>query len=389
MRSEELPTLQEINKEREEKLGFTTGSAAAAAARAAALMLKEKEKISRVELATPAGIKLRLEVVDAWLGSGEASAAVIKNAGDDPDITDGIRIEAHLQEKADIEGVRIEAGEGVGTVTEPGLAVEEGRPAVNPVPRRMITEEVKKILLSEERDGKADWGYAVTISVPEGEEVAGNTFNPRLGIEGGISILGTTGIVEPMSDKAYKDSLALKVSQSVASGRRRLVLVFGNYGRSEAEKLGFAGERVVRMSNYVGFMLEKCCENGVEDILLLGHLGKLIKVAAGIFNTHSSIADARLETLAAYTAAQGGSQDLVREILTSSTSEGAAEIIREAEKEEVFSVLAEKIVERVEERCDCEMKTAAALFSMECGILAAAGNSELLSAEKGLKEYVR
>lgn len=378
--------------------GFTTGSAAAAAAKAATIMLLEGKKVESVRIDTPADIELDLSIADCRHEKGEVEALVKKDAGDDPDVTDGLLIGARVERNPQSKGLKITGGRGVGKVTKPGLAVSPGEPAINPVPLEMIKKEVKRAAagISDsggreiENDGSSgshDPGLRVTVFVPRGEEVAEKTFNPRLGIEGGISILGTTGIVEPMSDKAYKDSLALKLSQIAAGGYSRIVLVFGNRGKNRAKKAGFSPKRTVRMSNYVGFMLEKCCQEEIEEALLLGTPGKLVKVAAGIFNTHSSVADGRLETLAAYSAAAGGSSELADKILRTSTAEQAVKIIQdEGPGERVFFTLMEKVVERASQRIECDLKLAAALFSAEKGFLAAAGEGELL---RRLKENGR
>ncbi len=375
--------------------GFTTGSAAAGAAKAAALMLFTQKEVSTIEISTPAEIAIKLKITRSNFTEDRAKAVIIKKSGEDPDVTDGMEIAALVEIIPEVEGIKITAGDGVGTVTKPGLAVEEGEPAINPVPRRMIREEIKKIwqqteqkqtkiMDSDENNNEiSSYGLKVTISAPGGKKVAENTFNPRLGIKGGISILGTTGIVEPMSDKAYKDSLALKLSQARAQGWQKFVLVFGNYGKEMAREKGFPEEQIIRMSNYVGFMLEECCQENVNEILLMGQIGKLVKVAAGIFNTHSQIADARLETIAAYSAAMGAKALTVKKILNVNTSEEAVEIIVNNNLQEVFGMLAEKILERIEIYIDCDIKLGAVLFSLKSGILAVKGNTELL---KGLGE---
>ncbi|SDM05338.1 cobalt-precorrin-5B (C(1))-methyltransferase CbiD [Halarsenatibacter silvermanii] len=378
MDRERKTNLAEENRDRDLKKGFTTGSAAAAAARAAALMIRDQQRYDRVEIDTPAGIRLELELADADFSAETARASIIKDAGDDPDITDGLEIAVRLELCSDNEITAIEAGSGVGTVTEPGLPVDPGEPAINPVPRQMITEQVENIL--------GQTGCRVIVSAPGGEELTRQTFNPRLGIEGGISILGTSGLVEPMSDKAYRESLALELSQAAARGRKKVVLVFGNYSRDKALDLGFAEDIIIRMSNFVGFMLEKSCEEDLEEILLIGQLGKLVKVAAGVFNTHSSTADARLETLAAYSASLGLGSQNVREILSCGTSEEAAEIIEREDLQEVYPLLAEKIVERAGQRCGCDLKIGAVIFSMRTGLLGSAGGISLLDNLEGARE---
>ncbi len=347
------------------KKGYTTGSTAAAAAKAAVKSLLNQKEVKKVEIDTPAGVKLNLEVADIELKSGAkreiARASVIKDAGDDPDVTDGLKIFAkvELSDRAEIE---VLGGKGVGKVTKPGLAVEVGKAAINPVPHKMIKKEIKKLV----PEGK---GAKVIIEVPKGEELAQETLNPQLGIVGGISILGTTGIVEPMSKRAYRDSLVLAIDQALAVGEEELVFVFGNYGKNTAIELGFKKEQIVRMSNFVGFMLKKAVEKGVKKIILIGHIGKLVKVAAGIFNTHSQVADARRETIAAYTAFLGGSQSLIKNILAANTAEETVALIKESQLDKVFNLLAKRAAKRAEEHVKKELKIKGIIFSMQKGVL--------------------
>ncbi|MCK8825529.1 cobalt-precorrin-5B (C(1))-methyltransferase CbiD [Fuchsiella alkaliacetigena] len=345
--------------------GYTTGTAAAGAAKAATETLFSGQVVEEVKVDTPAGIVVNLVIQKVEEVAGEVSCTVIKDGGDDPDITHGLEIVAVATE---IEsGIEIEGGQGVGRVTKPGLPVEVGKPAINPVPRKMILEQVKQALPS-------DKGVQITIEVPAGEKKAQKTLNPRLGIEGGISILGTTGIVEPMSKKAFRESLVLAIDQALAQGYQELVFIFGNYGKRQAEAMGVATDRWVKMSNFVGYMLDRALEKGVKKIILLGHLGKLVKVAAGIFDTHSSVADARMETIAAYAASQGATQKLVQEILAANTSEECIEILQKADfNKPFFDLLAAQVVKRAKQRVEEEIEIGAILFSMAGDILGKAG----------------
>ncbi|MCK8826469.1 cobalt-precorrin-5B (C(1))-methyltransferase CbiD [Natroniella acetigena] len=343
------------------KRGYTTGSAAVAAAKAATKMLMTEQEVKTIKIDTPAEIELELEVVKTSYNDQQATASIIKDGGDDPDVTDGLEIVAHV-ELLDSPKIELDGGQGVGQVTKPGLATEVGEVAINPVPRKMIIDEVKKVLPAER-------GAKIVIEVPKGEETATKTLNPQLGIEGGISILGTTGIVEPISEQAYKDSLVLAIDQALATGEEELVFVFGNYGKRMAAKLGYQPEQVIRMSNFVGFMLKYAVEKGVSELTLIGHLGKLVKVAAGIFNTHSYVADARRETIAAYTAASGGQQELIKQILAANTAEETIELLKEAELTEVFDLLAKRVAIRAEEYVKGELEVRSLLFSMEEEVL--------------------
>lgn len=321
--------------------GYTTGSCAAAAAKAATFMLTTGQELSEVEIDTPAGIRLKLPITDVVFINDSVSCSVVKDGGDDPDVTNGLKIFAEARFTKDL-GVSIKGGQGVGVITFPGLKAPVGQPAINPVPLKMINKEVLEVL----PEGK---GIEIAISVPEGEEVAKSTYNPKLGIVGGISILGTTGIVNPMSEEAWKDSLELELKVLTSSGRKCLVYTFGNYGEDFTKtKLDIDTSKVIKISNFVGFMLDKAVEQNVDKILLIGHMGKLVKVSAGIFQTHSRIADARMEILTAYAALDGASGDILMKISKCKTTDAAVEIINA----EGFIGVYKRIVENVSTRCN-------------------------------------
>ncbi|MBA1334353.1 MAG: Cobalt-precorrin-5B (C1)-methyltransferase [Firmicutes bacterium] len=300
--------------------GYTTGTCAAAAAKAAAYMLVNNVRLEKVHIDTPAGIRLELSVSDVLLEEGFAECSIVKDGGDDPDVTTGLRIFARA-ELTDDGRIVVKAGEGIGTVTLPGLKVEVGKPAINPVPMQMIKKAAAEAL----PEGK---GVVITLRIPGGEEAAKKTYNPKLGIIGGLSIIGTRGIVEPMSEEAWKDALALELNVLRNRGHRSCVFAFGNYGEDFAiNELGIKEDRIIKIGNYVGFMLDKAVECGIEKLLLVGHLGKLVKVAAGIFHTHSRVADARMEVLSAYAGLEGAAHEIIRRIYDCRTTGEAASII--------------------------------------------------------------
>jgi cobalt-precorrin-5B (C1)-methyltransferase len=320
--------------------GITTGTCATAGAKAATQLLLTNQAVSEVVVDLPSGQKIRVPVKDLAKEGDIAYCTVIKDGGDDPDITHGLPIVAQVQLTTDNEIV-IQGGPGVGQVTKPGLQIPPNQAAINPVPRRMIKDNVGQLL-------NPGQGALITISVPGGEEKALHTMNPQLGILGGISILGTTGIVEPMSEEAFKNSLVVRVRQVKALGYDTLILVPGRIGEKAAqEKYNLPEELMAQMSNFVGFMLEKGAQEGFKKILIIGHLGKTVKLASGIFHTHSRIADGRLETIAAWLGTLGAKPNFLKEILTQVTTEGAVNLIRKQGYEEVFEILARK----GEERC--------------------------------------
>ena len=311
------------------RYGWTTGSCAAAAAKAAALMLFSGEEFRQVRLMTPKGIELYLDVEDVTRLPDRVECAVRKYSGDDPDVTDGLLIYAKV-EKGDEEssGLRVilDGGIGVGRVTKPGLEQQIGQAAINKVPRRMITEEVERICRACGYCGE----MKVTISIPDGEETAKKTFNPRLGIVGGLSVLGTSGIVEPMSEKALTDTIYLEMKMLRESGYSCCYAVPGNYGMDFlTDQLGINPDLAVKCSNYVGDTIDDAKLLGMKGLLLIGHVGKFIKLAAGVMNTHSRTADCRMEVFASHAAMAGADAAVVKEIMACLNTTEAVKILKE------------------------------------------------------------
>ncbi len=346
------------------RYGYTTGACAAAAAGAAARMLCSGKMRERITIDTPRGWKLDLAVGDAALIGDYAECSVIKDAGDDPDVTDCIKIYARARISG-AEGITITGGAGVGVVTRKGLPVAVGRPAINPVPMKMIEDEIRKSC-----PGK---GIEVEISAPDGVHIAKRTFNPRLGIEGGISILGTTGIVEPLSLDAVRDSIALEISMAREAGHDTIALCPGNNGRDFAvETLGIDKSKIVIVGNFIGDMLEAALFHKMKHVLLVGHIGKMIKIAGGIFNTHSRYADARLEIMAAHYARLTGDGAAARMIMESNTTEDALDHISH---DLFFSHIAGTICRRCAEFVHGGLAVECVLFSRRKGLLAMSDNA--------------
>ncbi|SHJ04996.1 cobalt-precorrin 5B C1-methyltransferase [Geosporobacter subterraneus DSM 17957] len=344
------------------RYGYTTGSCAAAAAKAAAIMALEGQPIKRVQIDTPKGWNLELTIETWEIAEHRALCTIKKDGGDDPDNTHGMLIGASV-EITDQPEILLKGGIGVGTVTKPGLQIPPGEPAINPVPRAMIQKEVSSVLPK----GK---GAVVTIFAPEGEAVAQKTFNPRLGIIGGISILGTTGIVEPMSEEAFKESLAIELKMAVQDGLDQVILVPGNHGRDLAYACyGISKDKVIKTSNFVGFMLEKCVEYGVRKVLMIGHIGKFVKLAAGIFHTHSKVADARIEILAGNLALLGAPQSLITELFDCVTTEAALSLIEDNGYESVYEILCDKAEEKSAQHVYNQLEVGVIMFSMDKRIL--------------------
>lgn len=307
------------------RCGYTTGACAAAAAKAAGITLFCGTPVDRVSITTPKGIVLTLDVLDIQLTDYYASCAIRKDSGDDPDVTDGTLIFARVERIS--HGITIDGGKGVGRVTKPGLDQPVGAAAINSVPREMITGELLKVAEKYGYHG----GFSVIISIPCGEELAKRTFNPRLGIEGGISIIGTTGIVEPMSNQAMMDTVRLELRQLKASGACDVLLTPGNYGETFSHKsLGLSMKSHVNCANFIGDAIDGAVELGFIRILLVGHIGKLVKLGIGAVNTHSSFGDGRMETLLACALTAGAELPLLRGILDSATTDAALTLICEA-----------------------------------------------------------
>lgn len=276
------------------RFGYTTGTCAAAASKAAAQMLLSGEEIREIPFLTPKGILLNLEIGHIEKGEDHVSCAVRKDAGDDPDMTDGLEIFSLVRKTGEAKIV-LDGGPGVGRVTKKGLEQPVGNAAINKIPRSMILKAVEDVCSEYDYEG----GLEIIISVPGGEEAAKKTFNPRLGIQGGISILGTSGIVEPMSESALIKTIEVEMRQRVENGSRFLLVTPGNYGSAYLkEHMDLPLEEAMKCSNYVGETIDMAVSMGVEGILFVSHIGKFVKVAAGIMNTHSRCADARAEVLA-------------------------------------------------------------------------------------------
>lgn len=392
------------------RFGYTTGSCATAAAAAAAQMLLCGDEVTVVTLLTPKGIELSLDVEDIRVvhSDREPDAAdqmskncassrkmnrqsvrcgVKKDAGDDPDITDGIYVYA-IAEYSDEPGVQIEGGLGVGRVTRPGLDQTVGAAAINHVPREMITREVSRVMERAHYDG----GIRITIEIPEGVSLAAKTFNPRLGIEGGISVLGTSGIVEPMSEEALKATIRTELSVRRAEGHQNVILVPGNYG------LDFLRERTmhqdnlqdgltdsegklqsenhinvdsaVKCSNFIGDAIDMAAALGFTEVLLVGHIGKLIKLAGGIFNTHSRQADARIDLLVSAGVRADVPQEVLKLLFDAVTTEDALRILDEHHMlRPVMDVVRERVDDYLQQRAGGRLRIRAILFSNVYGEL--------------------
>lgn len=356
------------------RLGYTTGSCAAAAAKAAAWMLLTGREKKTVSLLTPKGVRLELEILEITRTAEEVSCAVRKDSGDDPDATRDTLIFAAVRKTA-APGVTIDGGRGVGRVTKRGLDQPPGAAAINSVPRRMIEENVRQVMAA----CGCESGLSVVISVPDGEELAKKTFNPRLGITGGISILGTTGIVEPMSEQALVDTIRVELRQRRETGADYVLLTPGNYGADFiCASLGVDENTAVLTSNFIGDALDTCRLLGFRGALLVGHIGKLVKLAGGMWNTHSKFGDCRMELLAAHAAAAGLPQEKTQALLSCVMCDDALRILNE---ENLCGAALARLTARIEDnlahKCG-PMAAGAILFSKEYGSLCQTAQAQAL-----------
>ena len=337
--------------------GVTTGTCAAAAAKAAALLFRGGQCPDRVTVTGPSGKSFTLSVFPVPGGVG-----VVKDAGDDADATDGLTVCASLEVSLEEGPISFAAGTGVGTVTLPGMKVPPGEPAINPGPRKMIEDAVREVL--------GPRAVRVTVSIPGGEEVAKHTFNPRLGVVGGLSILGTTGVVRPMDEAALLASLDLELSVLHSLGVKDLIMTFGNTGETALRKaFGIEGRCVIQVGNYPGHVLDEAARLGFRRGFLCGHPGKLLKVAAGSFITHNRVADGRLEVLCTHAALAGAGQELIQRLYTCRTTENAMQLLRDEGPTGLWDTLARVAARRCTDRSFGEFPVEAAFIDNEGNIL--------------------
>ena len=361
------------------RYGFTTGSCAAAAAKAAAYMLLTGREKTEITIETPKGILYTAQIRNICRKEQEVSCAVEKDGGDDPDITTGALICAKVslpQEEGSeaLARVVIDGGFGVGRVTKPGLDQPVGNAAINHVPREMIEREVLQVCQVLDYCGS----LAVEISVPEGEHLAERTFNPRLGIVGGISILGTSGVVEPMSTQAILDTIRVELRQQRALGREDVVISPGNYGLDFLKNTyHYDLDKSVKCSNFIGLTIDMAVEEGFKRLLLAGHIGKLIKVAGGIMNTHSREGDCRMELLTAFAVKCGVAAVDAAKLLSCVTTEEAVRILDECgRRQEVMDYAMERILFYLEKRAQGKLAIECIMYANDFGALAKSKEAE-------------
>lgn len=384
-----------LKNQKKLRYGITTGTCAAACAKAAAKKLLLGIDSDMITLVTPKQINVNLPVVleDAQPSDGKVTYRVQKDSGDDPDVTDGVWIYATIETVSEIAfalakekhcffdeqypNLCLDGGEGVGRITTDGMEQRIGQAAINKIPRGMIFQAVSEVCVLAEYEKP----IKITISIPEGVALASKTMNGALGIAGGISVLGTSGILEPMSERAIVDTIALEIRTRYNRGSRSLLITPGNYGQKYVENLlALDISRSVKCSNYIGETLDLLVSYGYEKVLLVGNLGKLVKLAAGIMNTHSSVADGRMEILALHTVLSGGTSMMAEQIMQCvNTEQVLAYLMKWNLKDAVIRRVCDQIDKYVKRRVREKMTVGVVLFSEHYGYLGeTTGSHELL-----------
>jgi len=366
------------------RCGYTTGTCAALAASAAAGMLLTGEVPESVSLVTGKDIPVEVTIEECGFDGKSAWAAVPKDAGDDADVTDGMFIRADVSRSAE-PGIHIDGGKGIGRVTKPGLDQSVGNAAINSGPRRMIAEAVRAICEKLGEDASeglsAGGGLNVIISAEEGEEAAKKTFNPNLGIVGGISILGTTGIVEPMSEQALVDTIEVELNQ-IALQSDEIIITPGNFGSTYIKEhdLKSLDVPVLKCSNFLGETLDMIAGTDIHTVLFVAHVGKLSKVAAGIMNTHSKYADGRNEIFCAHAAICGADTSLCKRLMEAATTDACIELLNDAGSKELREEVIESILAAVQQKLDHraagKYRIGALMFSNVFGLLGKTDTAE-------------
>lgn len=357
------------------RYGYTTGSCAAAAAKAATIMLLTKKEIKEVELDTPKKFLLNLSVEHIEINDQEVTCAIKKDSGDDPDITNQSYIYVRVK-KTSTSKIEIDGGIGVGRVTKPGLDCKIGEAAINRVPKIMITQAVEETCTNYHYHE----GIHVLVFVPNGEELAKKTFNPRLGIVGGISILGTSGIVEPMSEDAIIETIRSEIKIQAASGKKYLLITPGNYGESFIKKeTDLNLNRAIKCSNYIGETLNIALEYKMLGVLFIGHLGKVVKVSGGMMNTHSKYGDCRMELLCAHAIRCQSSIEPLQKLVQCNTIDDAITVLDEFQlRRQVLESILEQVQKNMARQVLDHLEIGVITFSLQYGLLSQTRNAHSL-----------
>jgi cobalt-precorrin-5B (C1)-methyltransferase len=333
-----------VGKKTSLRTGYTTGTCAAAATKAALSILVNGEKLSRVNVSLPKDKQITIDI--AWIKhevDKSVTAAVIKDGGDDPDVTNGAEVCATVSLLDTSSKIVIDGGMGVGRVTKPGLGLEIGKAAINPTPIRMINHAIEEILNQQTHK---KYGLSVIISVPKGEEIARKTDNPRLGIIGGISILGTTGIVIPYSTASFAASIRQSIDVSRAMGSDSVILTTG--GRSEDFARAIYGNSIadhayIQIGDFIGFSIKQCAIKKIKKVYVVGFVGKLTKMAMGVKQTHVKGSHVDMNFLSELASRSGANKELVQQIKLANTARHVSELIDQSGFKVFYDTLCKEV----------------------------------------------
>ena len=359
-----------INVEEEKKklkTGYTTGSSATAASKAALLSIINQKKIENVDILLPKKSYVQIPIYSCEFESDKAKCSVIKNGGDDPDVTHGAEIIVELSFTEKINEIEIDGGEGVGIVTKPGLGLEINKPAINPVPKKMITENLReagKMILLEK-------GIRIVISVPKGKELGPKTDNPRLGIVNGISILGTSGIVIPFSTAAYAASIRQNVDVAIAAGNDTVVLTTGGRSEDFAKKIVDLPEHCfVQIGDFSGYAIQQCGRKNIKKAYVVGFIGKIAKMAAGVKQTHVKGSKVDMSFLAELAQKCNANESVIQDIKKANTARHVLEIIQKNKIEGFFDLICGETYKHMRKHSEEKVPIDIILFDFEGNILA-------------------
>jgi len=349
------------------RTGYTTGSSATAAAKAALLSIINQQKIDSVDIRLPKGNFIQIPVHSCKFESNKAQCSVIKDGGDDPDVTHGAEIIVELSITEKVNQIDIDGGEGVGIVTKPGLGLEINKPAINPVPKKMITKNIRevgeKILVKQ--------GISIVISVPKGIELGPKTDNPRIGIQNGISILGTSGIVIPFSTASYAASIRQNLDVAIAMGNDTVVLTTGGRSEDFAKKIVDLPEHCfVQMGDFSGYTIQQCSRKNIKKAYVVGFIGKLAKMAAGVKQTHVKGSKVDMSFLAGLATKANAEEKVIESIKKANTARHVSEIIQENNVKGFFELICSETYKHMRKYCEEKVPIDVILFDFDGKVLA-------------------
>ncbi|MBI1661985.1 MAG: cobalt-precorrin-5B (C(1))-methyltransferase [Nitrosopumilus sp.] len=354
-------------EEKKLRTGYTTGSSATAASKAALLSIIKQQQIEEIEIILPKKSTIMIPVNSCKFEKNKAKCSVIKDGGDDPDVTHGAEIIVELTFNDNKNQIEIDGGEGIGIVTKPGLGLEINKPAINPVPKKMIIENLKEI----GEDILKEKGIRVVISVPKGKELGPKTDNPRIGIKGGISILGTSGIVIPFSTASYAASIRQNLDVSIAMGNDTVVLTTGGRSEDFAKKIVDLPEHCfVQMGDFSGYTIQQCGRKNIKKAYVVGFIGKLAKMAAGVKQTHVKGSKVDMNFLAELARKVGANEEIIKSVKKANTARHVSEIIQENNVDGFFELICSEVYKHMRKHSEEKVPIDVILFDFEGNILA-------------------